>query len=256
MPRFILSTASLYYYPLPLVFELATEAGFSGVELMVTRRLETQDEETVSELARRWLPVQGVHGPFLLANKSVWGDYREKIRRSISMARALDTDTVVVHLPYFWHPGYARWMRNELNEEGRRAGVKLAVENAIHLKLKRRWNFSYYNSVEALRQFDHITMDTSHFAITRVDIITAWEALRDKVAHVHLSDNHGHGLDDHALPDTGSLPLDRFLTRLSEDGYEGSISLELNPRALESEKPERVLGHLQRSLEYCREHFG
>jgi sugar phosphate isomerase/epimerase len=255
MPQFILSSASLYYYPLNLFFELAAEAGFSGVEIMVTKRVETQDLATVKALSERWLPVHCIHGPFLLANTSIWGNHREKLDRSIALAKGLGAEVVVVHLPYFWHPAIANWMKTELNAYGRSNGMVLAVENAIHLKLKRRWNFSYFNNVEELRRFDNLTLDTSHFAISRVDIVEAWEKLKDKVAHVHLSDNFGQGMDDHALPSTGLLPLDSFLNRLRDDGYDGAISLELNPRALESSKPERVLGNLKSSLEFCREHF-
>jgi len=235
---------------------MAAEAGFEGVEIMVNKRLETQDAGILKGLsAKHGVPVKCVHAPFLLMNRSVWGNYAGKIERSVDLASALGAETVVVHLPYFWHLAYARWLKNEINSFTRCNGAILAVENAILINVRNRVNFSFFNDLNGLKMFDHVTFDTSHFAISRVDILEAWRELKERVAHVHLSDNRGHGFDDHALPLQGELPLGEFLSALRRDGYAGLISLELSPRALESNKPERVVPHLRESLEFCRSHY-
>ena len=51
MARFILSSASLYHYPLELFFELAAEAGFAGVEIMVNKQQSTQDPAMLQRLS-------------------------------------------------------------------------------------------------------------------------------------------------------------------------------------------------------------
>ncbi len=235
---------------------MAAEAGFEGVEVMVNKRLETQDAGVLGRLSEKHgIAVRCVHAPFLLWNRSVWGNYHGKIVRSLEMARALGAETVVVHLPYYWHLAYAWWLKNEINHFTRGGGAVLSVENSILLNLGNRINLSYFNDLESLARFDNITFDTSHFAISRVDILEAWSRLRERVSHVHLSDNRGHGFDDHALPEQGELPLGAFLAAMRRDGYGGLISLELNPRALESNKPERVVPHLRESLEFCRIHY-
>ncbi len=223
---------------------------------MVDKRLETQDAGVLGRLsAKHGVPVKCVHAPFLLMNRSVWGNYAGKIGRSIELARELGAETVVVHLPYYWHLAYARWLKNDINRFTRENGAVLAVENAILLNVRNRVNVSFFNDLDSLKMFDHVAFDTSHFAISRVDILDAWRELKDRVAHVHLSDNRGHGFDDHALPLQGKLPLGQFLGALRRDGYTGLICLELSPRALESSKPERVVPHLKESLEFCRSHY-
>lgn len=251
---FIFSTASLFGWELERVFRIASEAGFGGVELMVTNRQETQSPEDVRRLSEKYgLRVDCVHAPFLIAARKVWGDFRGKIDRSMEMARCLGAEVVVAHLPYFWQWRYARWLRRSPYRGGEER-VCLAVENAMLLKISRPLNFSLYNSPAALSVFPHLVFDTSHFAIAGVDIFKAWEVLGPRVRHIHLSNNYLKGFDDHALPFDGRLPLDRFLVLLSESGYRGKVSLELGPGPLEARMGEgRVLANLKRSLAYCLE---
>lgn len=225
---------------------------------MVTKREDTQSEAAVSALAEaNRLRVRAVHAPFLLAAKKVWGDHRGKIECSLEMAKGLGSRVVVVHLPYFWQWGYARWLRREAGTFGESYGVTLAVENAMLVKAHRPLNLSLFNRLEDLAGFRHLVFDTSHFAIAGVDIFQAWDKLGDRVRHVHLSNNYRKGFDDHALPFEGRLPLDRFLRVLSRDSFDGCVSLELGPGPLEARLgEERLLCNLRRSLEFCREHLG
>lgn len=224
---------------------------------MVTKRADTQSAAGVAELASvHHLRVRAVHAPFLLAAKKVWGNHVGKIYASRRMARALGAEVVVVHLPYFWQWGYARWLRHELDALSGESGVTVAVENAMLVKAHRPLNLSLFNNLEELASFPNLVFDTSHFAIAGVDIFEAWDRLGDRVRHVHLSNNYHKGFDDHALPFEGRLPLDRFLRLLARDGFSGCVSLELGPGPLEARLGEaRLVSNLRRSLEFCREHL-
>ncbi len=256
--EFLLSTASLYSYDLAYTFQLAAEAGFHGIELMVTNQEETQSADYVQELVRRCgIPVRAVHAPFLMGARKVWGSYLEKINRSVDTARALQAEVVIIHLPYYWQWEYARWARRRLNSYANRDGIVVAMENAILVKLGRPVNLSFFNSLPELARFDHLVFDTSHYAIAGTDILEAWQELKRHVVHVHLSNNYMRGFDDHALPFEGRLPLDRFLGLLNRDGYRGRVALELNPGSLEARLgEERILANLRHSLEYCLQSYG
>jgi len=224
------------------------------VELMVTKREDTQHPERVLNAAREeGIRIEAVHAPFLMGAKKVWGDYRGKIEHSLQMARLTGAGVVVVHLPYFWELGYSRWMRRQMSTVPRDGEVVVAVENAIMLKIHRPLNFSRFNSLDQLSRFPHLVFDTSHFAIAGLDIFQAWEELREKVRHIHLSNNYLMGYDDHALPFQGRLPLDRFLAGVYRDGYRGKVALELGPGPLEARLGERrIVDNLRRSLAFCR----
>lgn len=222
---------------------------------MVAKREETQSADRLAEFADKYnLPVRSIHAPFLMAAKNVWGHPLSKIDKSVTMARALKADLVVVHLPYLWQWGYASWARRKLNSYSRDSGVIIAVENAMLINLYRPINFSLFNSIREMQHFDNLVFDTSHYAIARIDILKAWQALKGRVQHIHLSNNYMKGFDDHALPFDGRLPLDRFLAALREDGFNGKVALELGPGPLEARLgEERLLENLRRSLDYCRD---
>ena len=53
---------------------------------------------------------------------------------------------------------------------------------------------------------------------------------RQRIRHVHLSDNAGRGWDSHLPPGDGVLPLDAFLDDLVASDYAGAVSLEVDLR--------------------------
>lgn len=233
------------------------EAGFQGIELMVTKREETQNAPYVRELAGEFdLEVESIHAPFLLAAKKVWGSPQEKIAASMDMAVELGAGIIVVHLPYFWQWGYARWAHRHLNACARGSGVIVAVENAMLVSVYKPLNLSIFNSLHEMSHFDNLVFDTSHYAIAGIDIFEAWDKLGSRVRHIHLSNNYLKGFDDHALPFEGRLPLDRFLRTLHRDGFDGKIALELGPGPLEARLGrQRIVDNLRRSLDYCITNF-
>lgn len=225
---------------------------------MITRREETQSVPRLAELVNIYnVPVRSIHAPFLMAAKNVWGKPLSKIEKSVDMAKALNSDLVVVHLPYFWQWGYASWARSNLNSYSAESGVIIAVENAMMVNIFKPLNFSLFNSIRELQYFDNLVFDTSHYAIAGLDILEAWEILKDRVKHIHLSNNYMKGFDDHALPFEGHLPLDRFLAALKRDNFDGKVVLELGPGPLEARLgEERILHNLKQSLDYCLECYG
>jgi sugar phosphate isomerase/epimerase len=112
--------------------------------------------------------------------------------------------------------------------EAASAGVTFAMENLYPVGGR------HYSSVvtpEQLTAYSHVVFDTSHFAVAGVDLFHAWEVLRDRVRHLHVSDNFGNGRDSHAPIGSGVLPLERFLAMVGASGYDGTITLELDCRA-------------------------
>lgn len=247
----------MYSWDIEDIFTVAGEVGFSHIELMVDKRPDSQDLKRLRTLQDHGeLDICSIHAPFLLASRKVWGGYHEKIDRSLHFAHELGSEVVIVHLPYFWQLGYARWIYHNLNRLDREESVTVAVENAIHVKMGRGFNLSFFNNLEDLATFESLVFDTSHFAISHNDIFLAWDRLGSRVKHIHLSNNYLKGFDDHELPQNGNLPLDRFLHRIAADGYDGIVTLELSPGTVGARSGwDEVARRLSSSLEFCREHY-
>ncbi len=233
-PRLACSTVSLFARPLGESLRLIAEAGFRGVEVMVTKDPETQDPGRIRELAaEHGLAVEAVHGPFLLVTRSVWGaDPVGKIERALELADGAGAPLVVVHPPYRWQLPYRRWLDTELPRLSERSGVRVAVENMFPLRVRGRKVATFHarQTLDDLEGFPHVVLDTSHAAVAGLDLFETHRRLRERLAHVHLSNNAGKGWDSHLPIDRGVLPLDGFLDALAADGFAGTVSLELDLR--------------------------
>ena len=278
MTTIALSTGSLYSYGLARVFELAAEAGFDAIEIMIDDRWDTRQPAYLRRLSQEsGLPVAAVHNPFM-PHVSGWpSDPLGRLRLSAALAREVGAPLVVTHLPLRIRaarveligfkakrltvpiplPGESGYRRFLLNGPARfeaEETVIVAVEN-MPIKRLLGWELDIYalNRVEFLATLPHLTLDTTHLGTRGLDPLAVYERLKGHVAHVHLSDFEEQ---EHLLPGDGHLPLGRLLEQLTRDGYGGAVTVELGPEALQAEDEARVKERLRQALVFCREHTG
>ena len=256
--RLLLSSGPLFARPLDWACGVVAEAGYDGLELMVTQDPSTQDPERVGEVARReGLPVPVVHGPFLLVTRRVFGtDLVAKARSSLELAGGLGADLMIVHPPFRWQREFHRWLLEEGDDEAAPLGTRIGVENLYPVQVAGRpVRFHRYTEPDHLTPFRHVVLDTSHFGVAGVDINVAYQRLRERCAHLHVSDYRGGGRDSHAPLGHGILPLARFLHQVGADTRAGetqaSITLELDCRRYLDDR-RALVGYLRQELHKCR----
>jgi sugar phosphate isomerase/epimerase len=276
MTTIALSTGSLYTYGIARVFDLATQAGFDAIEVMVDHRWDSRQPAYLKRLSEATgLPIAAVHSPFVPIVPGWPADQLGRLKKTVALARALDVGVVVTHLPLrtqalkaeFYgrarqplllplfrpHLGdYRPFLLNGLADFEAAEGVKVGVENMPATRIfGRRVSLYYLNELEILAGLPHLTFDTTHIGTWGLDLLGAYERLKERIVHVHLSNYDGA---QHRLPEGGHLPLWEFLGRLQRDGYPGAVALEVGPEVLEAENETRVREHLRRAVAYCREH--
>lgn len=255
-PRIQCSTGPFWAFELERALDSLAQAGFTEIELMVTRDPRTQTPDLPLKLAtERGLKIAAVHGPFLVVTKSVWGlDPLEKIRRGIEMCRAFGATTLIVHPPYLWERSYARWCSEESAAVSEDAGVRIAVETMYPRWVagRRLRGHRWLKPAELEAACSHIALDTSHLTVAREDVLAAYGILAPKLVHIHLSNNAGDGKDGHLELERGIVPIERFLKELRRTGYGGAISLELGVNSY-LERPEALVEMLRRGREYVEQ---
>ncbi|MCI0396677.1 MAG: sugar phosphate isomerase/epimerase [Chloroflexi bacterium] len=270
--NFLFSTGSLWSYSVERCFALAAAAGFDGLELMVDQRWETRQAEVVRRLIdQHSLPVGAVHSPFSAYVPGWPQDQPGRIRESVSLAEAVGAAVVVHHLParfsLLWvqAPGrffpvplplslerdYQRWLEREYAAFQAGIDVKLCIENMpAYRRFGRRWNYCRWNTPAEIVRFPHLTMDTTHLGTWGLEPVEVYPRLDSRVAHVHLSNYDGR---EHRRPECGDLQLDQLLACLATDNYQGAVTLELHPDALDAGRPdEQIIALLAASLAHCR----
>ena len=231
------------------------------VALMGPRRVKSLSE-------RAGIPIDVLHPP--LFGLPGWNRQPEAFRRLAQWAVALQCPLVVVHPPRpdelskwagDFDAGLAAW------REVTKGAVRLTIENlAVFDHADRRHPYVRPQRVVefAGARGLGITLDTTHVASAGLPLVETYEAVAWAVEHVHLSDIvQPHPLLDrpsldtyfkhHQLPGAGSLPLRPLLRKLRESGYEGAVTLELSPVALQVWHPGEPLRRLRRSVAYVRQ---
>jgi len=277
MPTLTLSTGSLYTYGISRVFELAAEAGFEAIEILIDHRWDSRQPAYLRRLSlESGLPIVAVHSPFMPSVPGWPSDPLERLRQSAAVARELGVGVVVTHLPLRVHGvrieffglskrpiilpiplpvsgDYRRFLLNGLARFESEEGVRIGVENMPAKRiLGRRVEIYSLNTLDALASLHHLTLDITHLGTWQLDPVEVWERLKARIVHVHLSNFDG---EEHRLPQDGHLPIAEFLQRLKRDGYEGAVSVELNPDVLQAEDEGQVRVHLQSAVAFCREHL-
>jgi sugar phosphate isomerase/epimerase len=276
----LLSTGTLNTLGLPRIFALAAEAEFDGIEIMIDRRWDTRDATYLRRLSAEYgLPVSVLHSPFPPDVDGWPGDQLGRLQRTLAVAQEMGVSFVVTHLPYrlyvmsfswsgpnphrFAAPIPRQWRGpyyDLMNDDGRLAqmeaesGVRIGVENMPTRRfLGRKLDPYWFNQTDALRRFPHLTLDTTHLGTWGLDPVTIYGQLKERVAHVHLS-NFANGVE-HRPPTDGELDLGAFLRALARNGYKGTISVEGEPAAFHAEDETQCLAELRRALAFCREHL-
>lgn len=265
-----LSTASLYFYPLREIFAIASDAGFEGLELVISPEVLLRGVEYVRRLSQEYaLPIFTLHPSMIPAPRG--REHHILLPQMTTLAVELGCQFIVIHAPK------ALSMDDRLGREYTEAvktcvrelsgaSTRLCIENqAVFRPADTRYVLC---ATDSLRRFadEHdlpLTLDTAHAASFPCDLLESYETLRDRLVNVHLSDfrsdlsippwfNMHSYFKHHQLPGDGDLPLGRFLRQLKADRYEGPVTIEVSPFALEVWRPRRARAKLAKCLEFVR----
>jgi len=253
----LLSTSSVFPEPTSAGFEMAATLGYDGVEVMVWTDAVSQDAAALRGLSEHYgVPVGSVHAPCLLVTQRVWSpDPWERLRRSAELAETLGAPIVVIHPPFTWQRDYARRFSEGIEEMSMAFGsVRFAVENMFPVRMARREFVPYspgYDPTEV--GFDAYTLDISHCAASRRDVLAMADTMGPALAHVHLGDGTGEPRDEHLVPGRGSQPCGPLLKSLATRGFTGSVAVEVSTRRAVSRADRQA--DLAESLAFARAHL-
>lgn len=285
--KFLFSTGSLRDYGIARIFELAAQAGFDGIEVMVNRYWDSRDPNYLKRLMELYhLPILALHTPFDTHIKNWCHGKTEAIQKTVRLAEEIGALVVVHHLPSkikmtkleidtpigkhkvgFPLPmpdrdPHTRWLMDEDGYVAFQATthVALCIENMPSKRFLgrainwARWNVHNEATADDITRFSAITMDTTHLATWNLDPTDIYMRWRPRVKHIHLSNFNGR---EHTRPEDGVLRLDRLLQQLKHDKYTGTITMELRPEALDAGREDaHVLSRMMTSLQHCREWAG
>lgn len=254
----LLSTSSVFPEPTSAAFETAASLGYDGVEVMVWTDAVSQDTAALRGLSEHYrVPIGSVHAPCLLVTQRVWSpDPWERLRRAAALAEDLGAPIVVVHPPFSWQRDYARRFVEGIGELSQSYGsVRFAVENMFPVRMAGRRFVPYspgYDPTDV--GFDAYTLDVSHCAASKRDVLAMADTMGAALSHIHLGDGSGESRDEHLVPGRGTQPCGELLSSLVRRGFDGAVAVEVSTRRSGSREDRRA--DLAEALAFAREHLG
>ena len=233
--RISISSGTLFTFPLQKAFQMASEAGFDGVELIINQDFQrVNSRKLLAELAEI-TPILSIHAPFMPLDG--WGGPIDSLRRSVELAAEAGIRLVNFHPPSWLgcELGFWRWLYrvHDFQKEVGNGTVLITLENMP-------WTGRFKTNQYILSQTDKM-----------IDFINDFYLFygTGRIRNIHFSD-YGHGRE-HLLPGHGILPLTRFLNHLRNTGYSETLTLELSPH--EFPRDERfIVDSLKEILHYLR----
>ena len=257
-----LSAASVYPESTAHAFAYAAQIGYDAIEVMVGLDALSQQTSAIKQLIEHHeMPVCAIHSPCLLWTQRVWGtEPWGKLQRSAEMAAEVGADVVVVHPPFRWQKEYAAGFVDGIAALESSTGIAFAVENMYPWRASSRRGMEMYlpGWDPSEQPYAHTTVDLSHAAIARSDVIEMADRLGERLRHVHLTDGSGSAKDEHLVPGRGAMRADEFLAHLAERDFGGPHRPGdqhpplLLPRGADR-RPDRVAGLRAPALRRTRE---
>lgn len=243
----VLSSASLERYGLHRIFRFARQAGYDGVDIEISKSFDTIDASYLNELiTESGIPIVAIVTP-----KKAGGE--EKILKYIALAKSVKASVVAINPPNLFDFGYTQWLKNELPGIRKREKIHIGLLNATGGRMFGFLPEHAMNSLNDLKKFKEVCVDTSNVYSIKEDLIRMYEKLKNEIIHFFLS-NVRMG-KDHALPTEGSLPLESLLTKLKKDSFKGAISIRVNGKELGEGDEEKVLKNLEKIKDFINQYY-
>lgn len=206
----ILQAAEQTGKALPELLHETREAGIEAVEINMTYLSE--HEETYELLKAADLKVSCVYEFYEMESRNETESFGECVGNQERTDKFLNGNEKALRMA----EGLA-----EITAIGAEADIRVVIEDFDDVR-------SPISCVSGMKWFLEripelkVTFDTGNFITHQEDIFTAWQALRDRVVHVHCKDR---GTQSVAVGD-GYLPMTEILTDILQSGYRGYFAIE------------------------------
>lgn len=257
-----LSTGSLFTLPLHTVCELASRAGFDGVELIINQDFQKVNPSRLVASLQQITAIHSIHAPFMPLDG--WGGPADSLRICVELAAERSIPLVNFHPPSWmgFEIGFWRWLysiQDFQREIGLNGQVSVTIENMPWVG-RFKINPNILSSTQHMIDFIHehnlfLTFDCTHMGSGKANFINDFYLFYEsgRIRNIHFSD-YGHGRE-HLLPGHGMLPLTRFLNHLRSTDYANTVTLELDPGELPRTEPV-IVESLKEILAFLRKETG
>src|SRR5260221_2954098 len=217
------------------IFTILKKAGIDGIELGIPNNFPLKDLTAVKKiLAKNSVNVLSIHQHIRILSYSSF----EEIEKVFQLAKTFNASRIVFHTDML-----SQHLRDvdkikELKKLEKSYKILACFENMqfhhVFFRKKMSWHEETFQNLMQKHAL-HITLDTSHLAQTKKDIISFFKKNKNLIQNIHISDYKQHPLSASLLGTylfhlpfgKGNLPIKEFLQTLKSEKYTGNVTIEV-----------------------------
>lgn len=211
-------------------------AGVDGIELLVMTNTTDKDcEEIIRLMLKHKLRINSIHqslSTFLFIRQS-------QIKRLFEISKLLSCDVIVLHIDAVGRRIKSKNFLQTIRELEELYNVRVGFENMpktpFNIWRRYTWKHNHFSKTMLTQELG-ITLDTTHLAQARGDIMEFYRDHKKNIVNIHLSDYKKNWKNNHLMLTTdthlpigkGILPIQQLLKELKENKYKGLITMEID----------------------------
>lgn len=250
---FLLSTDSLWWCGLDLIFDTAKKAGFDGIDLALWKNFDAWNVSYVKKLSdKHELPIKVIQTSASLNKK--------EMEKALDLCEALNIDTININAPKFFDYRAFSFIKDNI-ESYKKANkdITFSIINPIDASFfavpipKYRFN----NLVEIIKKYwcnlglDIAWLDENSF---EDDFMRRLDDFIPYISTIYLSDKTKEG-KSHILPGDGILKLPSLLKKLKKNKYNRYFSLKIDILKWDLADSDKVELILKKAVKYFQENY-
>jgi len=249
--KFLVSTDSFSNCGLDMIFDLAKEAGYDGIDLAIWKTNDARNVDYVKKLAiKHDLPVKSIQ----LSNKV----NQVEMNKALDLCEATGADTIAINAPDVFNIKAFNFLSDNLDaykKENRHIHFSIInPENENFLAIP-KYHFS--NIVEIIKKYGcYLAVDVSNFEsdVLENDFMRKLNNFLPYISIFYLSDKNRVG-DGHLLPGEGTLKLESLLKKIKQGKYAKYISTKITIKKADLADSEKLTSILKKARKYYQENF-
>jgi sugar phosphate isomerase/epimerase len=251
--RFLLSTDSLWWCWLDLVFDMAKKAGFDGIDLALWKNFDAWNVSYVKKLSEKHdLPVKVIQTSASLNKK--------EMDKALDLCEALNIDTININAPKFFDYRAFNFIKDNIDSYKKaNKDITFSIINPIDSSFFAiplpKYRFS--NLVEIIKKywcnlwFNVAWLDEDSF---EDDFMRKIDDFVPYISSVYLADKNKSG-KSFILPGEWVLKLPSLLKKLKKNKYWRYFSLKINIAKWDLADSEKLDLILKKAVKYFQENY-
>ena len=251
--KFLVSTDSFSNCGLDLVFDLAKEAGYDGIDLAIRKNFDARNVEYVKKLAiKHEMPVKSIQ---------VSENVNEKeLNKALDLCEATGADTIAINAPKFFNIKSFNFLTDNLDtykKENRHIHFSIINPQDASIFALPIPKYRFSNIVEIIKKYwCYLGLDVANFEadVLENDFMRKLSNFLPYISIIYVSDKNRLG-EWHLMPGEGTLKLAVLLKKLKAGKYNRYLSTKVEIKKADLADVDKVMSILKKNRKFFAENF-